>query len=223
MGIREIEVAGHKLIIHEQDNVYDSLTGRALTGAWLWDSAVILAHYMATHLDFQTKSVLELGAGAGLPGLTAARLGASRVVLTDVKPLLPGLTNNVKANGLGDRVEVRELVWGSEESKQSEVGEFDFVLMSDVFFYPEDMVGLGKTLKSVCYRSNTWICAVSEVRPWTGDCLNELVNQGFRVTELESKLGSGSSGEGKDNLDAFAVFQLISPLQENCHETDIFI
>lgn len=137
---------------------------------------------MATHLDFQTKSVLELGAGAGLPGLTAARLGARRVVLTDFKPLLPGLINNVEANGLGDRVEVRELVWGSEESKQSEVGEFDFVLMSDVFFEPEEMVGLGKTLKNVCC-SNTWNCAVSEVRPWTGDCLNELVNKGFRVRE----------------------------------------
>lgn len=221
MGIREIQVAGHSFIIHEQDNVHDSVTGRALTGAWLWDSAVVLAHYMATHLDFQTKHVLELGAGAGLPGLTAARLGASRVVLTDIKPLLPGLINNVAANGLGDKVEVRELVWGSEESKQSELGEFDTVLMSDVFFDPEEMVGLGKTLNSVCC-TNTWIYAASEVRPWTADCLNELVNQGFRVIELQSQLGPlGGGSTVEDDLEAFAVFQLMPPLQQDCQLNDI--
>lgn len=116
MGIREIEIAAKSIIIHELDNVCDSITGCPLTGSWLWRSAIVLAEFMSTHLHFQTKSVLELGAGAGLPGLTAARLGATRVVLTDIQLLLPGLINNVVANGLEDRVEVRELVWGSDES-----------------------------------------------------------------------------------------------------------
>ncbi|KAK9266902.1 hypothetical protein L1049_027161 [Liquidambar formosana] len=116
MGIREIEIGGNKLTIHELDDVCDSVTGRALTGSWLWDSALVLSDYISTQgrLDFDLngKTVLELGAGAGLPGLTAALLGASRVVLTDVDSLLPGLRKNVEENGLGDRVEVKELVWG---------------------------------------------------------------------------------------------------------------
>lgn len=99
--MREIEIAGEKLVIHE----FDSVTGRALTGSWLWDSALLLSHWMVAQgqveYNFVRKIVLELGAGlTGLPGLTAARLGASRVILTDVEPLLPGLKKNVEANGL---------------------------------------------------------------------------------------------------------------------------
>jgi nicotinamide N-methyltransferase len=72
-------------------------------------------------------------------------------LLTDIAPLLPGLVKNVEANELEDRVEVRELVWGSEESL-SRIGElrrFDVVLLSDVFFDPEEMAALGRTLKKV--------------------------------------------------------------------------
>lgn len=214
MSTREIEIAGNSIIIQELDNVCDSVTGRPLTGAWLWDSALILAQFMSTHFDFQNKSVLELGAGAGLPGLTAARLGATRVVLTDVKPLLPGLINNVEANGLGDRVEVRELVWGSDDLSQlSELDEFDMVIMSDVFYDPEEMVGLGKTLKRVCGTGrHAVVWAVSEVRTRTGDCLHELImSQGFRVIELTCQLG-GCCPE------AFAIYELIPPVhEENFH------
>lgn len=223
MRTREIETAGNSIIIRELDNVCDSVTGRPLTGAWLWESALILAQFMSTHLDFQNKSVLELGAGAGLPGLTAARLGATRVVLTDVKPLLPGLINNVEANGLGDRVEVRELVWGSDEPIQvSELGEFDMVIMSDVFYDPEEMVGLGKTLKRVCGSGkDTVIWAVSEVRVWTSECLHELIkSQDFRVIELPCQFGAGCPEEEEEDksLEAYAVYQLIPPmLEENFH------
>ncbi|KAJ4728775.1 Lysine methyltransferase [Melia azedarach] len=218
MGIREIEIAAESIIIHELDNVCDSITGCPLTGSWLWRSAIVLAEFMSTHLHFQTKSVLELGAGAGLPGLTAARLGATRVVLTDIQLLLPGLINNVVANGLEDRVEVRELVWGSDESEMSrlgELGEFDIVLMSDVFYDAEEMVGLGKTLKKVCGKG-TMVWAVSEMRPWTSECVNELMSQGFGVIESPCQLG-GKQDNNNNSLESFAVYRLIPPIEENCH------
>lgn len=145
MGSREIEVGNHKFKIQELNYICDSVTGCPLSGSWIWDSALLLARYISTHLQLEGKSVLELGAGAaGLPGLTAAALGAAQVLLTDIGPLLPWLLQNVEANGFGDRVQVKELVWGSEVNG---VGEFDFVLMSDVFFDQEMMEGLGRTLK----------------------------------------------------------------------------
>ncbi|KAJ6342249.1 hypothetical protein OIU78_010223 [Salix suchowensis] len=211
-GVREIDIAGQTLKIHELGDVYDSLTGRALTGSWIWDSALLLSRWLvASQLDLRNKSVIELGAGAGLPGLTAALLGASRVLLTDIAPLLPGLAKNVEANELEDRVEVRELVWGSDESL-SRIGEsrrFDVVLMSDVFFDIEHMASLGRTLKMLS-GSKTRVLAASEVRFWTGGCLNELASQGFEVVEVPSQEGGGDGGG-----DIFAVYNIIPPCEEN--------
>ncbi|KAI9401644.1 hypothetical protein POPTR_001G148200v4, partial [Populus trichocarpa] len=210
----EIDIAGQTLKIHELGEVYDSLTGRAFTGSWIWDSALLLSRWLATsQFDLRDKSVIELGAGAGLPGLTAALLGASRVLLTDIAPLLPGLVKNVEANELEDRVEVRELVWGSEESL-SRIGElrrFDVVLLSDVFFDLEEMAALGRTLKKVS-GNKTRILAASEVRFWTGECLNELVSQGFKVVEVPIQEDGSDGGR-----DIFAVYNIIPPDEEDCH------
>ena len=52
--------------------------------------------------------------GCGLPGLLAAKLGASEVLLTDKDPaVLEALRLSVAANGLGDVCSVEELVYGA--------------------------------------------------------------------------------------------------------------
>lgn len=215
MGLREIQVAGKTLAVFEHDDVYEAVTGRALTGSWIWESALILAEWMAAHgqhdFPLQGKTVIELGAGSGLPGLTAALLGASRVVLTDVEAHLPGLRKNVEANGLGDRVDAMELVWGSDESL-SGLGEFDVVLMSDVFYDAEEAAALAKTLKRVC-RDGTRIWAATELRPWTVECLNELTKEGFGLVELMRP----DLNDETDGLDSFAVFRLT---HDNYHVAD---
>ncbi|KAJ7952626.1 Lysine methyltransferase [Quillaja saponaria] len=216
MGVREITVAGRNMIIHELEDVYDSVTGRALTGSWVWDSALFLSEWMATQgqaeFHLQGKKVLELGAGAGVPGLTAALLGASQVVLTDIEPLLSGLLKNVEANGLRDRVEVRELLWGTNEALSNqggELGEFDIVLMSDVLFDPEEMEPLAKTLRNVCGQQ-TMIWAANEVRSPMYECLKELEGQGFGIFGLPQP--SQTAVELEDGLlTSFAVFRLIPP------------
>ncbi|XP_059643147.1 uncharacterized protein LOC132285006 [Cornus florida] len=216
MGIREIDIAGKKLVIHELDDVCDSATGRALTGSWVWDSALVFSEWMSTQgrllFDFRGKTVLELGAGAGLPGLTASQLGASRVILTDIEPLLSGLRRNVEANGLGNRVEVSQLVWGSDELL-IQLSELDLVLMSDVFYDESEMAALAGTLKRVCWK-DTVVWAACEVRPWTSECLNELVSEGFGVVEWPSQLGSlNSSSVTSMSSGVFAIFNLLPPNQ----------
>lgn len=51
----------------------------------IWPAARALASYIWDHLDWQGVTVLELGAGLGLPGLVAAARGA-RVTLSDYQP-----------------------------------------------------------------------------------------------------------------------------------------
>lgn len=86
-------------------------------GGALWDGAVALAQHLAASYgegaQLSGTHVVELGAGCGLPGLAAARLGAASVALTDRPRCLPLLRRNAAANGLQARVGVVELEWGS--------------------------------------------------------------------------------------------------------------
>ena len=55
-------------------------------GGCVWDASLALAHFVAAELSqkggLRDVRVIELGAGCGVPGLAAAKLGAD-VVLTD--------------------------------------------------------------------------------------------------------------------------------------------
>ena len=57
--------------------------------AKVWDCALVLAKFLANdtyfpHDFFMNKRVIELGCGIGVPGLSAAALGAKEVILTDM-------------------------------------------------------------------------------------------------------------------------------------------
>lgn len=90
--------------------IFEDVVGAGPGGA-VWDAAVVLAQYVHSLGDaLRGAAVVELGAGAGLPGLVAARHGAD-VVLTDRTRALPLLRRNAAANGLTS-VSVLELEWG---------------------------------------------------------------------------------------------------------------
>jgi len=81
-------------------------------GGIIWDASLLLARFICTNaaLFGPAARCIELGAGAGLPGLTAARAHGCTVVLTDKPPLLPLLAANAARNGLG--CTVAPLLWG---------------------------------------------------------------------------------------------------------------
>lgn len=207
-GAREVQVSGHKLIIHEGDGTVDPSTGCALTGSWLWDSAVYLAEWMAASGGVQLTgaAVLELGAGTGLPGLLAASMGAAHVVLTDVGQLLGDLRASVAANGQEARVEVRELRWGEAADAA------DVVLMSDVFFDAEEMEGLGRTMRAA-WGAGTTGWAASELRPGVGECLEALKREGFEATVAEESVRplmrtAASQAPEEGEISVFAIYRI---------------
>ena len=94
----------------------------AYTASRVWQASAELALHVADVV--RGRSVVELGAGAGLAGLACAVNGA-RVVLTDLPENLPLLQRNAARNGLD--VSVAAFDWNAPQS----LGErFDVVLGS---------------------------------------------------------------------------------------------
>lgn len=110
--------------------------GDASTGlGWrVWRGALTLCSLLTPAL-VGGRSVLELGAGAGLCGMHAARLGAAIVVLTDVDEALPPLIENVARNGLEHSVSVRSLDWATPSVQGLACA--DLILGSDVCYAEE--------------------------------------------------------------------------------------
>eukprot|EP00743_Colponemidia_sp_Colp-15_P012594 GILK01014388.1.p1 GENE.GILK01014388.1~~GILK01014388.1.p1 ORF type:complete len:337 (-),score=38.66 GILK01014388.1:55-1017(-) len=85
-------VAGCPLYIHEVAN-----SGRG-TGFNIWDCSILLSFYLQQNIDIVAgRRVIELGAGTGLTGLSAALLGAN-VTLTDLPDVITNLQENIKLN-----------------------------------------------------------------------------------------------------------------------------
>lgn len=176
---REIEIGDRTLIIHDHENLPDSLAG-----CWTWDCSLVLAQWLLMPSwpadSFTGKMVVELGAGTGIPGLTAAALGAS-VVLTDIPELLPGLQRNVDENGLQQRTTVKSLMWGDDCSPLSP--PVDFVFMSDLLYDVKAMPALCKTLNHLA-DGRTQILLAYELRYGTTECFKALLEEGFRWTKV---------------------------------------
>ncbi|KAF1778928.1 S-adenosyl-L-methionine-dependent methyltransferase [Phytophthora cactorum] len=75
------------------------MTGQRKTGYLLWGAAFVLARWIHKHRDlFVSKSVLEVGSGLGLGGITAARY-ANNTTLTDYQSdTCTALEYNVQLN-----------------------------------------------------------------------------------------------------------------------------
>eukprot|EP00241_Pyramimonas_parkeae_P019592 CAMPEP_0114317318 /NCGR_PEP_ID=MMETSP0059-20121206/23808_1 /TAXON_ID=36894 /ORGANISM="Pyramimonas parkeae, Strain CCMP726" /LENGTH=304 /DNA_ID=CAMNT_0001443579 /DNA_START=176 /DNA_END=1092 /DNA_ORIENTATION=+ len=123
----------------------------------VWRCAAVLSSWLARNGRevLAGRSVLELGAGAGAPGLTGGQLFAARTVLTDAHPsALHNLAHNLELNlhtisrhGAGGEVSVAELDW-NKPSGSWDGWQADVLLASEVMYSEEAVGGLVRVLKS---------------------------------------------------------------------------
>lgn len=129
-GPHKIELRGYK---EENGQTIPS------TGLTLWRAAPLLCEFLHDNAELvQGKRVLELGAGLGLVGILAEKLGATEVVLTDGDTdTLAQLRENVDSNGC-EKITCPQLRWGHRLPEFVSLhGEFDVLLAADIIYVEE--------------------------------------------------------------------------------------
>ncbi|KAJ8358525.1 hypothetical protein SKAU_G00150500 [Synaphobranchus kaupii] len=122
----------------------------------VWDAALYLCRYF-DQLDLKGKRVIELGAGTGIVGILAARLGAE-VTLTDLPHAVPQLQKNVSTNmPLSGwpcvTPTVLPLSWGLDQGKFPT--DWDLVVGADIVYLSETYPLLMDTLTHLCQEGAT--------------------------------------------------------------------
>ena len=136
----------------------------------LWEPATsLLCDYLQAvrrHIE-GVPSVLELGAGLGVPGMLCATLGARSVTLTDYHPLvLEQLRKSVAANpAAASRCTVERLEWGV--SRLTTEQPFPLVLGADLAFAERSGSALGAALLAHLAADGVFLYAHQERRAVT--------------------------------------------------------
>ncbi|KZV72532.1 hypothetical protein PENSPDRAFT_750827 [Peniophora sp. CONT] len=153
-----------------------------LWGHYLWNASRSFASFLDRNRALcKDRDVLELGAGGGLPGLVAAKLGARKVVSTDYPDIQ--LIENIMRNG-ADNLTHEELerfaalgyVWGASvkplletaASGDTEAASFDLIIMSDLVFNHSQHDAL---LKSAELTLSSWLGRPARGSQNTEPCL----------------------------------------------------
>ncbi len=107
------------------------LTDSAPYWAYLWPGGSALIAHLAVNPDLvRNKRVLDLGAGGGLVGIAAMRLGAASVLASDIDPVarqvaqMNAALNGVALTPCGDLLD-------------TEPPDVDLILVGDLFYAPD--------------------------------------------------------------------------------------
>jgi predicted nicotinamide N-methyase len=128
--------------------------------AYLWSGARVLASYLARFVDCTGMRVLEIGCGLGLPGVTAAVLGAETTVVDNAPAALDVAVASAAANG------VRCTPVVADFTRLDTTWRFDVVLAAEIAYERERYAELaavcerhlrpgGMTLLADGYRTDT--------------------------------------------------------------------
>jgi predicted nicotinamide N-methyase len=189
------------VLSHSDETRYLERSGaRAPYGVTLWPAAIAMAHDLAMRADaLAGASLLELGAGTGLPGIVAATLGA-RVTQTDRQELaLSVCRRNGERNG-ARAIEYRIADW----SDWRESRRFDWIVGSDVLYattmhphllaiFETNLAPGGRLLLSDPYRAPS-------LAP-----LEQLQSRGWAVSHAKWSIGEGADAR------PIAVYELAPP------------
>jgi len=185
-------------------------SAQADVGFVMWPSAIVLSRWISINQHvLEDKSILELGAGCGLVGITAAHIKRSqnqqhnmhgKVILTDVNELvLENIMHNIHLNDVACVATVEKLDFYSQTGccyaggwlagqtgrsvSEAERAPVDVILAADVICRNEDAVAASKTIYDVLRPNGVAfvVCANAEHRFGVDIFANECQERGLKV------------------------------------------
>ncbi|XP_044426012.1 protein-lysine methyltransferase METTL21D [Triticum aestivum] len=191
-----IDACGRRISLHQQPSSFRGASG--VTGAVVWDSAVVLAKFLEHAADggllpVRGARAVDLGAGCGLVSVVAALLGA-RVVATDLPDRVRLLRKNLEENVRGS-ARVAELVWGDEYELDPELLLWldpeaeppELVLGSDVVYIEEAVGDLLATLTRLAGPRTTVLLAGELRNDVVVECFLEAAMAEFEIGCIEQE------------------------------------
>ena len=140
-------------------------------GCYTWISAPVLAHYVwRNRKSLQRRHVLEIGAGAALPGIVAGLCGGvASLTLADSRAFHPAATRlarrNADANGLA-HARVIDVTWGlvgsemmestptTPKTAEEKLFRYDIILASDCFYDTSNFEDVVVTFATLLHNSS---------------------------------------------------------------------
>jgi nicotinamide N-methyltransferase len=150
-----------------------------LWGHYLWNAGRLVSTYLEDHASLITgRTVLELGAGAGLPSLVCGVLGARRVVVSDYPDpdLVSNLWHNIETGPgkIAGRVVAEGYRWGADVAPllvhldSSCKERFDVLILADLLFNHSEHAKLVATIRETLAKTRESVALVffTPYRPW---------------------------------------------------------
>ncbi|KAF2451798.1 hypothetical protein P171DRAFT_11932 [Karstenula rhodostoma CBS 690.94] len=170
--------ASHTLLSGKELNI--RLVGHnPLWGHLLWNAGRTLSDYLEERAGehIKSKSVLELGAGAGLPSIVCALSGANEVVVTDYPDaeLVENLRYNIEHCDMSSdqtNFTAEGYLWGAPTAELtkniSDDRGFDVLILADLLFNHSEHAKLVKTVQLMLKKSPDSRAFVffTPYRPW---------------------------------------------------------
>ncbi|KAF1823769.1 uncharacterized protein K489DRAFT_401039 [Dissoconium aciculare CBS 342.82] len=171
----------HQTLSHQTLTLH--LVGSSpLWGHLLWNAGRTIADYLEQNKAtlLKDKTVLELGAGAGLPSLIAALNGAAHVVVTDYPDhdLVANLQKNIDSCDVlpsPRNISAAGFLWGADVSSLVEqlpskgpAHGFDLLILADLLFNHSEHHKLVRSVQDALTRSPSAQALVffTPYRPW---------------------------------------------------------
>ncbi len=212
-----------ELPIKNADSPFGETAIDDTTGLGIWSASLVMARWMAQKSllgRFDNKSVLELGAGCGVPGLTVALYSnGTSVYVTDFNPsTIRNLKYNIEINAnrpvttssAGDwleRVHASSIDWDNESTWPED--KMDYIIGSDLIYQKSIVPLLKKVISGLLKPGGRFLYTCpSDGRDGLVEFISTMKKQGFRCLSEEVAPDNYRSNplSSGDEADAFLHF-----------------